>query len=160
MASTASTACVALGSNLGDRDANLREALYRLTAEGDVTLLRVSRFIDNPAVGGPTDSPPFLNAAAAVDSTLPPLILLQRLLDIEQAMGRLRTVRWAPRLIDLDLLLYGDEILQTPQLTLPHPLLHERAFVLQPLAEVVPHAVHPVLRETMSALWDQLRRKN
>src|SRR5438067_8057410 len=107
------TAYIALGANLGDRAANLRAALDQLARTPGVTVGRVSSFIENPAVGGPARSPPFLNAAAELTTTLLPRELLNRLLAIEQSLGRVRKQKWEPRLIDLDLLLFGDEVIDT-----------------------------------------------
>jgi len=149
------TAAIALGSNLpsefGDREANLREALRRLAALGRVTA--ASSFHDTEPVGY-TEQPRFLNAAALIETELWPLELLRGLLEIERAMGRDRESAPAkgPRVIDLDLLLYDDMELETPELTLPHPAMHERAFVLGPLAEIAPDWVHPGLRQTVAAL--------
>jgi len=146
------TAAIALGSNLpsrfGDRDANLREALQRMEALGSLTA--VSSFHDTEPVGY-LDQPRFLNAAALLETKLPPLELLHALLAIEKAMGRDRATATpkGPRIIDLDLLLFGNTVLQTPELTLPHPALHERAFVLAPLAEIAPNTQHPVLHRSM-----------
>src|SRR4051812_16513665 len=102
------TAYIALGANLGDRNANLNAALQLLREGSGVDVTAVSTFIENPAVGGPADSPLFLNAAAALRTTLSPRDLLARLLEVEQSLGRVRGERWGPRLIDLDLLLYDD----------------------------------------------------
>lgn len=146
---------IALGSNLGDRPGNLREALRRLGERQEVTIDRLSSYFDNPAVGGPAKSPSFLNAVAVVQTSLPPIELLRWLLQVECDMGRVRSVKWEPRLIDLDLLLYGDRVIQTPELTLPHPLLHQRPFVLKPLAEVAPTTLHPVLNKTIESVWKE-----
>lgn len=152
-------AAVALGSNLpsifGDPNANLREAVRRLGALGSV--LRVSSFYDTEPVGY-QDQPRFINAAALVETDLPPLELLRALLEIERAMGRDRSmsISKGPRVIDLDLLLYGDVALESEELTLPHPAMHERRFVLEPLTEILPETVHPVLRKTMRELLAKL----
>jgi len=149
-------AFVALGSNLGDRAANLNAAIERLLEAG-VDVVRVSRFYENPAVGGPAGSPDFLNAVAEVRTTLEPHALLDRLLAVEAELGRVRTVRWAPRTIDLDIILYADRVIQSPRLTVPHPQMHLREFVLAPLAEIAPEAVHPVLKATAREMLDELK---
>ena len=130
-------AYVGLGSNLGDREQTLRRALELLAADPDIDVVAVSSFRETEPWGY-ADQPPFVNAAAAVDTKLPPQALLERLLAVENALGRKRggDRRYGPRTIDLDLLLYAEERLDDPGLTLPHPRLHERAFVLEPLAEL------------------------
>jgi 2-amino-4-hydroxy-6-hydroxymethyldihydropteridine diphosphokinase len=153
------TAAIALGSNLpspyGPPEANLREAITRLATLGRVTA--VSSFHATDPVGY-LDQPRFLNAAALLQTNLPPLDLLHQLLAIEHAMGRDRvhTPPKGPRILDLDLLLYENQILQIPDLTLPHPSLHERRFVLAPLAEIAPTLVHPILHRTIADLLAHL----
>jgi 2-amino-4-hydroxy-6-hydroxymethyldihydropteridine diphosphokinase len=148
-------AAIALGSNLsshfGDRAANLHEALRQLQTLGHITA--ISSFHDTDPVGY-EDQPRFLNAAALLETELPPLDLLHALLAIEHAMGRDRSTAppKGPRIIDLDLLLYGDIVLQTPELTLPHPAMHERRFVLTPLNEIAPAIQHPTLHRTVAEL--------
>jgi 2-amino-4-hydroxy-6-hydroxymethyldihydropteridine diphosphokinase len=137
------TVYIALGANLGDRATNLRAALGLISITPGVRVKRVSRFMENPAVGGPPDSPPFLNAAAAIETNVEPHDLLTRLLEIERQIGRVRSKKNDPRPIDLDIILYGDTVIETPDLVVPHPLMHERRFVLQPLAEIAPEMVHP-----------------
>jgi 2-amino-4-hydroxy-6-hydroxymethyldihydropteridine diphosphokinase len=151
------TAFIALGANLGDRATNIERALDALRNTEGVGVLRVSGLLENPAVGGPETSPPFLNAVAELRTALDPSALLRRLLDIEREMGRVRTQKWAPRLIDLDLILYSDWVIDNPDLQLPHPRFHERRFVLQPLEELAPHLQHPVLKRTVRELLQQLR---
>ena len=149
-------AFIALGSNLGDREENIRLATDALRNTDRVNVRQLSSLLENPAVGGPTDSPPFLNAVAEIRTTLPAHEVLDHLLDIERKIGRIRTEKWAPRLIDLDLILYSDQIINRPHLIVPHPLLHERDFVLRPLAEIAPQAVHPKLQMTARELLDRL----
>jgi len=153
------TAYIALGANLGDRRKNIETALDHIAKTDGVSIVRVSALLDNPAVGGPPDSPPFLNAAAELKTTLGSHALLHRLLEIERQMGRIRRERWEPRPIDIDLLLYGDQIISSQELVIPHPLMHERRFVLQPLAEIAPEAVHPVLQMTIAGLLENLDSK-
>lgn len=157
------TAAIALGSNLsspwGEPRANLQEALRRLRALGEVTA--VSNFYKTAPIGY-LDQPAFLNAAVLLATTLGPLPLLRELLAIEHGMGRDRSASppKGPRVIDLDLLLYFEadrsQILHDPDLILPHPALHERRFVLEPLAEFAPGLVHPVLRRTVLELLNAL----
>jgi 2-amino-4-hydroxy-6-hydroxymethyldihydropteridine diphosphokinase len=135
-------AYVGLGSNLGDRERNLRSALGLLDAE-DVRVLAISRFRETDPVGY-VDQPRFLNGAALVETDLSAPELLERLLTVERSLGRERTgPRFGPRTIDLDLLLYGDETIDQPGLTVPHPRLAERRFVLEPLAELEPDLALP-----------------
>jgi len=147
---------IALGSNVGDREANLKKALALLIETPHVNIRRISSFIENPAVGGPEDSPDFLNAAIEVTTTLSPHALMKRLLEIEREMGRSREKKWEPRCIDLDLLLFGDQIISDDTLIVPHPLMHERKFVIQPLAEIAPNVVHPTLEIPISMIMDNL----
>jgi len=132
---------VGLGSNLGDRERNLREAVERLRKIG---VVRLSTLRDTDPVGV-ADQPNFLNAVAELSSELPARELLDRLLEIERELGRDRgkEERWGPRTIDLDLLLYGDEVIDEPGLTVPHPHLAERRFVLEPLHELAAELVLP-----------------
>ena len=139
-----STACVGLGANLGDRRATLASARVALAALPATRLLRFSSLYRSASVGTP--GPDYLNAVAVLRTSLPPTVLLAELQRIESAHGRERSYRNAPRTLDLDLLLYDALSMETPALTLPHPRLHERAFVLRPLAEVAPGPAHSRLR--------------
>lgn len=150
------TAYVAFGANLGDRRANIRSAVSALDATPGVRVTRVSSLIENPAVGGPEGSPAFLNGVAEVETTLDAHALLARLLEIERGLGRERRTRWAPRAIDLDLILYGQQVIEAADLNVPHPLMHERQFVLEPLAEIAPNAMHPVLKRSVRSLLDDI----
>ena len=147
-------AFVGIGSNLGDREAQLRRAIDLLGAENGIEVTGVSQ-IRETEPWGPVEQGPFLNGAVRVETALPPRELLARLLDIEQRMGRVRTERFGPRTIDLDLLVYGDEIVEEPGLTVPHPRLHERRFALEPLADLDPALTIPG-RGTISALLAEL----
>ncbi len=136
-------AYVGVGSNLGDRAATIAKALEALAAEPGVEVVACSQLRETEPVGF-LDQPRFLNGAVALDTSLSPRALLERLLAIERALGRRRDgPRFGPRTIDLDLLLYGDLEVDEPGLTLPHPRLHERRFVLEPLAELAPDLVVP-----------------
>jgi len=149
-------AYIALGANLGDRARNLRDALALISASPGSTLTAVSSFLENPAVGGPPDSPAFLNAVAEIETSLSAHEVLSRLLQIERALGRERREKWGPRTIDLDLLLYGNDVISADDLVIPHPRLHERRFVLQPLAEIAPDLIVPGLNRTVRELLRSL----
>ncbi|MEM1108655.1 MAG: 2-amino-4-hydroxy-6-hydroxymethyldihydropteridine diphosphokinase [Planctomycetota bacterium] len=144
-------AYVALGSNLGDRDDYLKRALAALADLDGVNSVTASDTYETDPVG-PQDQGLFLNAAARVETTLSPEALLEKLQAIEARLGRAAPedrAHWGPREIDLDLLLHGQTVLDLPHLTLPHPRLHERAFVLQPMCDLAPDLVHPTLGRTM-----------
>jgi len=148
-------AYLGLGANLGDPEAQLREALERLNAADEVEVTRVSTFYRTPPLG-PADQPWYVNAAARVRTRLGPEDLLRLLQQVETAMGRVRGERWGPRRIDLDLLLYNGEVIFSPDLVVPHPEMHRRAFVLAPLAEIAPRAWHPVLQKSVADLLAEL----
>jgi 2-amino-4-hydroxy-6-hydroxymethyldihydropteridine diphosphokinase len=151
-------ACIGLGGNLGDATATVAAAAAALDGLRDTRLLRVSRLYRTPA-WGMTAQPDFINAAALVDTGLSPRGLLHALLALERAQGRVRAAdgsdRWGPRVLDLDILLYGDAVVDEPGLVIPHPRLAQRAFALLPLLEVLPDAVVPGVgpaREALAAL--------
>lgn len=146
------TAYIALGSNLGDRYATLSTAVRRLRAEPGLRVVATSGFYETAPVNCPPGSGEFLNAVVAVETELDPLDLLHLLLRIERQFGRVRSEPNSPRTLDLDLILYDGRVITTPELTLPHPRMHERAFVLVPLAEIAPNAVHPVLKKAVREL--------
>jgi 2-amino-4-hydroxy-6-hydroxymethyldihydropteridine diphosphokinase len=141
---------VALGSNLGDRIAHLNHAIARL--QEFVGHLRVSRFYDTVPVGAAGPQPLFLNAAAVGKTPMPARELLEALLAVEQERGRERPYPNAPRSLDLDLILYGDAVIDEPALVVPHPRFRERRFVLEPLAEIAPDLKDPVTGHTVAAL--------
>jgi 2-amino-4-hydroxy-6-hydroxymethyldihydropteridine diphosphokinase len=145
---------VGIGSNLGGRAANIAAALEAMRRSAGIEVVRVSRLMEFDAVGGPAGSPAFLNAAAELSTTLGSHALLKRLLEIERELGRERRIKWEPRTIDLDLLLYGQSIISSDELVVPHPLMHERLFVLEPLAEIAPEAMHPALQMTVAGLLE------
>jgi 2-amino-4-hydroxy-6-hydroxymethyldihydropteridine diphosphokinase len=151
-------AAVAWGSNLGDRHAAVASALARLAAEPGVRLVAGSRTRETEPVGGPPQGR-YLNGVVVVETTLAPRDLLDALLRIEAAGGRVRAERDGPRTIDLDLLLHGDAVVDEPRLTLPHPRMQARRFVLEPLAEVLPAWRHPALQRTAAELLALLPAK-
>jgi 2-amino-4-hydroxy-6-hydroxymethyldihydropteridine diphosphokinase len=147
-------AYVGLGANLGAREETLRHAVERLGAAEGVDVLAVSSLRETEPVGV-VDQPPFLNGAVQLETSLPPRELLDLLLAIERSLGRVRGARWGPRPVDLDLLLYGSEIVDEPGLRIPHPRLHERRFALEPLAELDP-GLEIAGRASVSALLAEL----
>lgn len=147
---------VALGTNLGDRLLNLAEARRRLALLGDHLAGPVVETDALLPPGDPTPQPRYLNSVDQLDTTLQPLALFHQLKRIERQMGRVSTTRWAPRIIDLDLVLFGDEVIQTPELIVPHPAMHQRRFVLAPLAVLAPQAQHPRLQLTVGELLTRL----
>ena len=147
---------IALGSNLGDRRAHLEWAVDRLREL--LSDLRVSSFIETEPVDMPGPQPPFLNGAVVGETALAPEALLGELLALERERGRERTGVRAPRTLDLDLLLYGDLIVDSPTLVIPHPRFAERAFVLEPLAEIAPQMRDPRTGKSVARLLGELRK--
>ncbi|MBU3729703.1 MAG: 2-amino-4-hydroxy-6-hydroxymethyldihydropteridine diphosphokinase [Phycisphaerales bacterium] len=152
-------ACVAyvgVGSNLGDRSATIRTAIARLDAHPGIRVLRCSGLIETAPVGPP--QPSYINGAVAIETTLGPAALLGALLQVERELGRVRdpAERMGPRTLDLDLLMYGDRVIDEPGLSVPHPRMAERAFVLVPLAEIAPNAVNPRCGRTVASLVREL----
>lgn len=164
-----SVAYIAMGSNLGDRRAAIHEACDQLRAHAAAESapesergpggLRLSPVYETAPVGGPADQGPFLNAVAELRTTLPPRDLLALCQRIERGLGRpdrTERARWGPRVLDLDLLFYDDMVIDEPGLRVPHPRLHERDFVLRPLADLAPQLVHPVLGRSVRELLEAL----
>jgi 2-amino-4-hydroxy-6-hydroxymethyldihydropteridine diphosphokinase len=144
---------LSLGANVGDCASHIRDAVTRLESAGRV--VAVSSLYETEPVEF-TDQPWFLNCAVALETTNMPKPLMAALLSIEREMGRQRTQEKGPRTIDIDILLYGDMIVDSQELTIPHPAMHQRRFVLEPLAEIAPEARHPVLKKTIRELLDAL----
>lgn len=146
------TAYIGLGSNLGDRIKNLEGAIERLQQLGPID--KISQVYETKPWGVEGYQPRYLNQVVSVDTTLDPLELLSELLGIEHSMGRVRHDKNESRILDLDLLLHGDSVIEASGVTVPHPRLHERAFVLTPLTDIAPDLVHPVFNRTISELSD------
>jgi 2-amino-4-hydroxy-6-hydroxymethyldihydropteridine diphosphokinase len=144
-------AYLGLGSNMGNRFRNLSDAVNHLVRKNGICITHVSPVYETDPVGN-TDQPKYLNAVLEIDTELEPLDLLETCLEVEAEMGRVRTRRWESRSIDIDVLLCGEELISTEELIVPHPLLHEREFVLRPLADIAPDLVHPVLDESIAEL--------
>ena len=139
---------------MGDREKYLREAISRLQDLG--VIRKVSAFYETQPVEVQAEQPWFLNCAVAMETELMPLEFLSRMLAVERLMGRVRTEPKGPRTIDIDIVFFGDDVLDTPELTVPHPAMSQRRFVLEPLAEIAPKLVHPVLKRTVHDLLNSL----
>ena len=146
-----SVAYIGLGSNMGDKVANLKKAVLELGKVPGNKVLAVSSFYKTEPVGG-VEQDWFVNAAAEIETSLTPRELLNKLLYIEKNLGRVRDEKWGPRVIDLDILLYDDLVMNEEGLSIPHPYLHERGFVLVPLAEIALKVIHPKFKKSISEL--------
>lgn len=149
---------IGIGSNLGDREENCERAIKLLIKNG-ITVTKRSSMIETEP-WGVKEQPKFINMAVELETCLKPDELLHLLKNIEGEVGRSTTTRWGPRVIDLDILLYNDLIMKTPELEIPHPGIKEREFVLKPLAEIAPGKIHPVLQKTIKDLFLQYRRSS
>lgn len=149
------TAFIGLGANIGDRKKNLNQAIEMLKHTEGIEVAVVSSYLNTAPVGY-TEQPDFLNAVVELRTYLPPHDLLAVCSNIESVLKRERDIRWGPRTIDLDILLYGDLTVNHENLIIPHPRMHEREFVLKPLNEISPQTVHPVFQKTISDLYQSL----
>ena len=150
---------LSIGSNMGNREEHLRTALERLQRERTIRGIRVSDCMETEPYGY-LEQDSFLNAAVELETIESPDSLLKILHKIETEGGRERTIHWGPRTIDLDIVLFGDVVMQTEMLTIPHREMHLREFVLRPLAQLAPWASHPVYHKTVSELWEQMSQNN
>lgn len=155
-ANLATAVYIGLGSNLGDRRAQLLAARTALATTAGLRLMAASALYETEPIGGPAEQGPFLNAVLHLHSALSPRQLLHCCLALETRLGRQRGEPWGPRTIDLDLLLFGATVIAEPELVLPHPRLHQRRFVLDPLCDLAPALVHPVLGVTLQQLAHEL----
>lgn len=159
MSETGSLAIIGLGTNLGDRESNLDQAITALQAMPHLHVWTVSDYYETAPIGGPPGQGPYLNAAVLAEPSIDPLSLLELLHRLEAKLGRDRTEKWGPRTLDLDLLLYGVEIRQTPEITLPHPRLPFRRFALLPAVEVAPWSIDPWTGMTINELLNNLNHR-
>ncbi len=145
-----------LGSNVGEREEYIEQAVFLLGKVKGITVTKRSSNVETEAEGV-EDQPPFLNAAVEIETTLSPHKLLEATQEIEASLGRERGAEWGPRTIDIDILLYDDQIISEDKLQIPHPLMHERVFVLKPLMELAPDVLHPTLEKTISELYEDIK---
>ena len=148
---------LSIGSNMGDKKENLNKAVEFLKEDSDIVVEKVSAFIETEP-WGKTDQDEFVNAALKIKTILGPKELLKRLLAIEEKMHRVRVVKWGPRIIDLDIIFYDDLVLEDDFITIPHPRMEEREFVLKPLSEIAPNKVHPLLKKRVFRLLEEIEK--
>ncbi len=148
-------AYIGLGSNLGDRQAAIGDAVKKLTQCGGIEIVRTSSLIETPPLGNPSQ-PKYINAVAEINTSFCALDLYKNIAAVETSLGRVRGEKWSPRVIDIDLLLFGDEIINLPELTVPHRQMHLRSFVLNGLCQLNSTLIHPLLKESMAALAARL----
>lgn len=142
---------LSLGSNLGDRIENVKNALQSLSSSDEIKVISSSSFYETEPMGV-TDQPRYINAAAKIETSLTPRALLKEVKSLEKAMGRRETFRWGPRVIDIDILLFGDIVVSEKGLNIPHPAMEKRAFVMIPLSEIGSAARHPVTGRTIGEM--------
>ena len=147
-------AYLSLGSNVGDREEYIEQAVFLLEKNPNIEVAKRSSNYETEPEGGGTQ-PPFINAALEIKTKLSPHKLLEVCQEIETTLGREREIEWGPRTIDIDILLYNGEIISDDKLQIPHPLMHERLFVLKPLRDIASHLVHPVLEKSIETLYDE-----
>jgi 2-amino-4-hydroxy-6-hydroxymethyldihydropteridine diphosphokinase len=145
---------IGIGSNLGNREENCKKAV-KLLIENDIKVVKLSSKIETEP-WGIKEQPKFINMAAKIETDIGPVELLRLFKKIESTMGRTPGMGWGPRVIDIDILLYNDLVIKTPELEIPHPHMQDRDFVLRPLAEIAPHKIHPVLKKSIKELLDEL----
>lgn len=148
-------AYLSLGSNVGDREEYIEQAVFLLGKHPKLEVGRHSTNYETEAEGGGGSQPPFINAVVEVRTKLSPYELLDACHEIEATLGREREIEWGPRTIDIDILLYNDEVISDEKLQIPHPLMHERVFVLKPLREIASQVMHPILEKSIQSLYDE-----
>ena len=148
-----------LGSNVGDREEYIEQASFLLSKKKGIEVIRRSSNYETEAEGK-DDQPAFMNAVTMIKTTLAPRKLLTETQEIETALGREREIEWGPRTIDIDILLFGDQIVSEDDLQIPHPLMHERVFVLKPLKEIAPRVIHPILEKSIVDLYEMKKSES
>ena len=151
-------AIIAFGSNMGNRRENIQKALEKMEHIG-LNLIKTSTIIETEPYGY-LDQDSFLNGACIVDTVFSPKELLYQLLAIEQELGRKREIRWGPRIIDLDIIFYEDQIIREKDLIIPHPDAHNRTFVMEPISEIAPFFVHPIYKKTVREIYQELIKQS
>jgi len=149
---------LAFGSNLGDRSKTLTDAWYVLGQTEKIQTVRLSPFYETEPVGGPLDQPMYINAAGIIQTVMPPMELLKTLQQIENDFGRIRAQRWEARTLDIDILLYEDQIVKLPMLTIPHIEMLHRQFVLDPVHDIAADWIHPLTKQTLGKHWENTTR--
>lgn len=153
--SSMTTVYLSLGSNVGDREEYIEQVFFLLEKNPHIKVAKHSGNFETEAEGVAGTQPKFLNAVVEIKTKLSPHALLDVCQEIEAALGRERELEWGPRTMDIDILLYGDQVISDDKLQIPHPLMHERLFVLKPMNEIAPTMIHPVLEKTMANLYEE-----